>query len=139
LRKVPPLAGEEPRLQRDVTLAEQAAVNLQQRYEEARLAEVSSLSDVRVLDRAAVPQVPAGSLGPILIALAMIGGLGLGVGGAVLLDHADRHVHHPDHVTQRMGLAILGAVPHVDWPTGRREGGAAKATKPLRGWGLRGA
>src|SRR5207249_10880652 len=68
---LPPLAVEETRLQRDVTLAEQAAVNLQQRYEEARLAEVSSLSDVRVLDRAAVPQVPAGSLGPILIALAM--------------------------------------------------------------------
>src|SRR5207247_2388349 len=40
LRKVPPLAVEETRLQRDVTLAEQAAVNLQQRYEEARLAEV---------------------------------------------------------------------------------------------------
>src|SRR6266566_5227442 len=133
LRKIPPLAVEETRLQRDVTLAEQAVINLQQRYEEARLAEVSSLSDVRVLDRAAVPQVPAGSLGPILIALAMIGGLGLGVGGAVLLDHADRHVHHPDHVTQRMGLAILGAVPHVDWNNGKREESAGQVIEALRG------
>src|SRR6185437_7797232 len=47
LRKIPPLAVEETRLQRSVTLAEQVVVNLQQRYEEARLAEVSSLSDVR--------------------------------------------------------------------------------------------
>ena len=133
LRKIPPLAVEETRLQRDVTLAEQAVINLQQRYEEARLAEVSSLSDVRVLDRAAVPQVPAGSLGPILIALALIGGLGLGVGGAVLLDHADRHVHHPDHVTQRMGLAILGAVPHVDWHNGKREESAGQVIEALRG------
>jgi len=133
LRKIPPLAVEETRLQRTVTLAEQAVVNLQRRYEEARLAEVSSLSDVRVLDRAAVPQVPAGSLGPILIALAMIGGLGLGVGGAVLLDHADRHVHHPDHVTQRMGLAILGAVPHVDWNNGKREESAGQVIEALRG------
>jgi len=108
-------------------------LNLQQRYEEARLAEASSLSDVRVLDRAPVPQVPAASLGPILIALAMIGGLGLGVGGAVLLDRADRHVHHPDHVTQRMGLAILGAVPHVDWNNGKREESAGQVIEALRG------
>src|SRR6266568_2961823 len=133
LRKIPPLAVEETRLQRDVTLAEQAVINLQQRYEEARLAEVSSLSDVRVLDRAAVPQVPSGSLGPILIALAMLGGLGLGVGGAVLLDQTDRHVHHPDHVTQRMGLAILGAVPHVDWNNGKREESAGQVIEALRG------
>jgi uncharacterized protein involved in exopolysaccharide biosynthesis len=38
LRKIPPLAVEETRLQRDVTMAEQAVLNLQQRYEEARLA-----------------------------------------------------------------------------------------------------
>src|SRR2546429_210351 len=133
LRKIPPLAVEETRLQRDVTLAEQAVINLQQRYEEARLAEVSSLSDVRVLDRAAVPQVPAGSLGPILIALAMIGGLGLGVGGAVLLDHADRHVHHPDHVTQRMGLALLRAGPHGDRDNGKREESAGQVIEALRG------
>jgi len=133
LRKIPPLAVEETRLQRDVTLAEQAVLNLQQRYEEARLAEVSSLSDVRVLDRSPVPQVPSGSLGPILIALALMGGLGLGVGGAVLLDHADRHVHHPDHVTQRMGLAILGAVPHVDWHNGKREESAGQVIEALRG------
>jgi len=133
LRKIPPLAVEETRLQRDVTLAEQLVLNLQQRYEEARLAEVSSLSDVRVLDRAAVPQTPAGSLGPILVVLAMIGGLGLGAGGAVLLDHNDRHVHHPDHVTQRMGLAILGAVPHVDWHNGKREESAGQVIEALRG------
>src|SRR2546422_879138 len=78
LRKIPPLAVEETRLQRAVTLAEQVVVNLQQRYEEARLADVSSLSDVRVLDRAVVPQTPGGSLGPIFVFLALIGGLGLG-------------------------------------------------------------
>src|SRR6266581_1543304 len=110
LRKIPPLAVEETRLQRAVTLAEQVVVNLQQRYEEARLADVSSLSDVRVLDRAVVPQTPGVSLGPIFVVLALIGGLGLGVAGAVVLDYGDRHVHHPDQVTQRMGLAILGAV-----------------------------
>jgi len=63
LRKIPPLAVEETRLQRAVTLAEQVVVNLQQRYEEARLAEVSSLSDVRVLDRAPVRRRPPAASG----------------------------------------------------------------------------
>jgi len=133
LRKIPPLAVEETRLQRAVTLAEQVVVNLQQRYEEARLADVSSLSDVRVLDRAVVPQTPGVSLGPIFVVLALIGGLGLGVAGAVVLDYGDRHVHHPDQVTQRMGLAILGAIPHVDWHNGKREESAGQVIEALRG------
>src|SRR5437773_1453439 len=133
LREIPPLAVEETRLQRAVTLAEQVVVNLQQRYEEARLADVSSLSDVRVLDRAVVPQTPGGSLGPIFVFLALVGGLGLGVAGAVVLDYGDRHVHHPDQVTQRMGLTILGAVPHVDWHNGKREESAGQVIEALRG------
>jgi tyrosine-protein kinase Etk/Wzc len=113
LRRVPPLAVEEVRLQRDVTLAEQIVANLQQRYEEAHLAEVSSLPDVRLVDPAMEPQAPAGNWGALVIMLALIAGGGLGVAGAVLLDHTDRHVHYPEDVTGTMGLNILGVVPHL--------------------------
>jgi capsular exopolysaccharide synthesis family protein len=133
LRKIPPLAVEETRLQRDVTLAEQVVSNLQQRYEEARLAEVSAISDVRLLDRANAPDQPLGHVGLILVVLAFCGGLGLGVGGAVVLDRTDRRVHYPEHVTRSMGLAILGAVPHVDWENGGREAASAQVIEALRG------
>jgi len=113
LRRVPPLAVEEVRLQRDVTLAEQIVANLQQRYEEAHLAEVSSLPDVRLVDPAMEPQAPAGNWGALVIMLALIAGGGLGVAGAVVLDHTDRHVHYPEDVTRTMGLNILGVVPHL--------------------------
>ncbi len=113
LRRVPPLAVEEVRLQRDVTLAEQIVANLQQRYEEAHLAEVSSLPDVRLVDPAMEPQAPAGNWGALVIMLALIAGGGLGVAGAVVLDHTDRHVHYPEDVTGTMGLNILGVVPHL--------------------------
>src|SRR6267154_1589380 len=113
LRRVPPLAVEEVRLQRDVTLAEQIVANLQQRYEEAPLAEVSSLPDVRLVDPAMEPQAPAGNWGALVIMLALIAGGGLGVAGAVVLDHTDRHVHYPEDVTGTMGLNILGVVPHL--------------------------
>ena len=133
LQQVPPLAVEEARLQRNVTLAEQAVTNLQQRYEEARLAEVSSIPDVRLLDRAIAPHRPVGHIGAILIALAMVGGLGLGMTGAVVLDSTDRRVRHPDDVTRAMGLAILGAVPHVDWRNGKRDAAVAQVIEALRG------
>ena len=133
IQKVPPLAVEESRLQREVTLAEQAVTNLQARYEEARLAEVSSIPDVRLLDRAVEPQVPTGHIRAILIFLAFWGGLGMGVVGAVLLDHTDRKVHYPEDVTRAMGLPILGAVPHVDWRNGKRDAAAAQVIESLRG------
>ncbi len=135
LRKIPPLAVEETRLQREVTLAEQVVANLQQRYEEARLAEVSAISDVRLLDRANAPDQPLGHVALVLVVLAFCGGLGLGVGGAVVLDRTDRRVHYPEHVTQSMGLAILGAVPHVDWDNhnGGREAAGAQVIEALRG------
>src|SRR6266853_450559 len=102
LRRVPPLAVEEVRLQRDVTLAEQIVANLQQRYEEAHLAEVSSLPDVQLVDPAMEPQAPAGNWGALVIMLALIAGGGLGVAGAVVPHHA-RNGHakrHPEGVLQ---------------------------------------
>ena len=45
--------------------------------------------------------------------VSLLGGLGLGVLGAVVKDSTDRRVSHPDQVTRSMGLTILGAIPHV--------------------------
>ena len=133
LRRIPPLAVEEVRLQRDVTLGEQTVVNLQQRYEEARLAEVSSLPDVRLVDPATEPEEPAGNWGALVIILALIAGGGVGVAGAVVLDHTDRHVHYPEDVTGTMGLNILGAVPHLGRNGHAKPEGVLQVLEALRG------
>ena len=128
LRRVSPLAVEEAALQRDVTSAEQLVTNIRQRYEEARLADVSSIPDVRILDRAAVPFLPAFNLLPVLVVLGLMGGFGAGGGAAVLLDHLDRKVREPDEVTRVMGLPILGAVPHLKQ---RRNGSVHEGGLPI--------
>ncbi|HXI35025.1 MAG TPA: GNVR domain-containing protein, partial [Gemmatimonadales bacterium] len=133
LREIPPLAVEETRLERNVTVAEQLTANLQQRYQEARLADVSSIPDVRLLDRAVEPQQPVGRGKVLLIVMGLIGGLSVGVGTAVVLDRSDKHVQYPDHVTNAMGLAILGAVPHLEWREGEPDAAAAAAVEALRG------
>ena len=134
LRRIPPLAVEETQLQRSVTLAEQVVTNLQQRYEEARLAEVSAIPDVRLIDPAIEPQQPAASWAVLLVVLAFLGSLGAGVAGAVVRDRTDRRVHYPEHVTGTMGLAILGAVPHLErGRNGKKAGAVLQVVEAVRG------
>ena len=113
LQQIPQRAVEEARLRREVTIAENLYTTLQQRYEEARLAEASTIPDVRVLDAAVVPHQPIKNTTPRLILLGLFGGLGLSLMGAVMLDRLDRHFRYPQQVTGEMGLAILGAVPRI--------------------------
>ena len=113
LRGIPARAIEEARLRRGVTMAENLYTILQQRYEEARLAEASTIPDVRVLDSAVVSREPVSAVGGRLILLGFCGSFGLAVVGAVLLDRIDHRVRYPDQVSREMGLAILGAVPHM--------------------------
>ena len=113
LRQIPPLAIEETRLRREVTNGERLFTNVQQRSDEARLAEATSIPDVRVLDPAALPEVPVLNTLPFLVIASVLGSFSLAVLGAVILDRADAKVRYPDQVTQTMGLPILGALPHL--------------------------
>ena len=129
---------EEARLRRAVTLAENVYTNLKQRYEEARLADASTIPDVRILDSAVAPQRPVKNTAPRLMLVALIGSFGLAVVGAVLLDRADPRVRYPDQVSREMGLPILGALPHFkgrrDGPgSGGSRGGEAKSARPHEG------
>ena len=138
LRQIPPRAMEEARLRRAVTLAENVYTNLKQRYEEARLADASTIPDVRILDSAVAPQRPVKNTAPRLMLVALIGSFGLAVVGAVLLDRADPRVRYPDQVSREMGLPILGALPHFkgrrDGPgSGGSRGGEAKSARPHEG------
>ena len=123
LRSIPPRAIEEARLVRNFQIAERHYTMLQSRYDEARLAAVSSLPEVSGLDAAVVPQRPVnGGAQSRLLMMILLGSFGLAMGGAILLDRFDPKVRYPDQVSSDMGLPILGAVPFV------RGGGRALRT-----------
>lgn len=113
LRAIPSRALEEARLRRAVTLAENLYTTLQQRYEENRIEEASSIPDVRVLDAAVSPVQPFKNTAPRIILLAFVASLGFATGGVVVLDKIDPRVRYPDQVSRDLGLTILGAVPHI--------------------------
>ena len=118
LAGIPSLAIDDAMLQRDVTTAEQTLQGIQQSYDQVRLAEMSALPDLKILDPAVVPMRPVGTLAPVLIVLAFLGSLGAGVVGAVLLDRTDTRFRYPEQVTADMGLTILGVVPRVSRENG---------------------
>ena len=140
LKQVPPLAVEEARLQRDVTIAEQLFTTVQQSYNQTQLAAVSTLPDVRILDRSTAPDRPDRNWTPLFASASFVVSLGLAVFGVVLLDGVDHKVRYPEHVTHQMRLSILGAVPRFDWRhlgNGKSAEAAAPVVEALRGLRLR--
>lgn len=113
LQQIPTRTIEEMRLRRNVTVAEGLYGTLKTRYQEAQLAEASTVADVSVLDTAIAPLRPTKNTKPTILLLAIIGGLGAGIGLALLLDRLDRRIQYPAQATHELGLPISGAVPRL--------------------------
>ena len=132
LQAIPSRAIEEARLRRDVAISENLYTTLQARYEEARLAELSAIPDVRVLDRAVTPEQPLKNKAMVVLFGGLLGGLGAGMGLALILDRLDRRVRYPDQVSLEMGLPILGVVPRLRNGKGVGGPGESQVVEALR-------
>lgn len=120
LRSIPVRTITEGRLQREYESAKVLFLNLQNRYEEAKLAEISAIPDVRIHDEAVAPTRPSRNQAPRIILMAFAASLGLGLALAVLLDRLDKRFRYPEQATHDLGLAILGAVPRIPGARGGR-------------------
>ncbi len=133
LRQIPTRSIEEARLRREMAIADALYTTLQQRYSEARLAEASSIPDLRILDPAVVPDRPVTDIAMLFLLGGIAGGFGVAVGLALVLDRFDRRLRYPDQVTRELGLTILGAVPRVESNGGGLRGdGASQVVEALR-------
>lgn len=113
LSEIPPRAIQEAGLRRRVAIADNLYTDLRSRFEEASLAQASSVPDVRVLDRATIPQFPANDQRMRLVVMVLFGFMGAGVGGILLADRLDSRLRSPEEVPWAVGLSLLGAIPRV--------------------------
>ncbi|HWZ60689.1 MAG TPA: polysaccharide biosynthesis tyrosine autokinase [Gemmatimonadaceae bacterium] len=111
LDQVPARTINSVRLQREVQSGSDLYQNLQKSYEESRLAELSTIPDVNVLDRADAPRVPTRNTAVRTLMMAIAVGLGAGLGLALLLDRVDQRFRYPEQATDELGLDIIGTVP----------------------------
>lgn len=67
-----------------------------------------------LLDPAAPPEKPVSPRPPLEIALAALLGLMAGTGVAFTLEALDRRIRDEAAVERRLGLPVLGVIPHID-------------------------
>ncbi|HUF51503.1 MAG TPA: polysaccharide biosynthesis tyrosine autokinase [Longimicrobiales bacterium] len=114
LRQIPEQEIRLARLRRHATVLEEIHTLLQTRVKEAEIAAAVHDGSVRVVDPAIVPGRPIRPRPKLSLAFATMLGLGLGIAGAVLRDHADRTVRTRDELQRTQpGLPILSVIPRV--------------------------
>ena len=113
MRGIPTRTIEEMRLRREVSVSENLYTTLQNRYEEAKLAEASSVPDVTPLDMAAPTDAPSTNTKIRVLGIAIAMGFGLGIVFALLIDKLDHRFRYAEQVESTLRLAIIGAVPSL--------------------------
>jgi succinoglycan biosynthesis transport protein ExoP len=100
-------------LQRDVESNRQIYESLLQRAKETGVAGELKASNIRVVDPAEVPRVPARPRKGLNLLLGAVVGAMLAVGFAFFLEYLDNRVKTPDEIKAYLGLPFLGMVPKV--------------------------
>jgi capsular exopolysaccharide synthesis family protein len=111
LRAIPVRTTEETRLRRDVEARGDLFQTLKTRYEEATLAEASTVPDVTVLDAAAAPEHPSRSGAPYILAFAGFASIALALVLVFVLDRSDSRFRYVEQAANELGLDVIGTVP----------------------------
>ena len=83
------------------------------RLGEANVSGTLRASNIRIIDRATVPDEPVKPRKALNLALSLVVGLGLGVGLAFFQEHMDDSINSTDEITQFLGVPTLGIVPRA--------------------------
>ena len=98
-------------LQREVESSRQIYDSLMQRAKETGVSAELKSSNIRVVDAAERPRVPASPRRSFNLLLALCGGSMLGLGLAFFFEYLDNRIKTPDELKQHLGLPALGMVP----------------------------
>ncbi|MCB0719704.1 MAG: AAA family ATPase [Bacteroidetes bacterium] len=112
LRAIPSKSQELAQLERQRQSAEASYLSLNDKLQEARIAEESKVGFAEILRPAFTPAEPDKPNKPRNIALGLLLGLMMGVGAAIVRHWMDSKIYSPDDITS-MGVTLLGAVPDM--------------------------
>lgn len=98
-------------LREEYETAKEACVALSQRLNDINLNDDIDTQEIRVLEVASAPQAPSHPQRSRILAMALVAGLLLGGGIAVLRDMLDQTLRSADEISSCLGLAVLGVVP----------------------------
>lgn len=101
-------------LAREADTARSIYEGLLQRYRELNASAGVASSNVAIIDKAAVPEIPSSPNLPRNLALGLLVGMLLAAIAVFLRDQLDDVIHTPEDVEAKLGLSLLGVVPRSE-------------------------
>jgi uncharacterized protein involved in exopolysaccharide biosynthesis len=98
-------------LQRERDSSEELHTAVMKRFKETGIATALEANNVRIVELATPPGLPARPRTRLILMLSVVAGLALGGGVALLAESLDNRVRSPEDVERAVGLPILGIVP----------------------------
>lgn len=109
------------KLTRDKLFNEKIHTIITEKYEDAKIAEISQIGNVRILEVAGVPSKPIKPKKMMNYLIGVILGLGLGIGSAFLAHSLDTKLRTVEDIENQVDSPIYGTIPFIDTPAGELE------------------
>jgi polysaccharide biosynthesis transport protein len=106
---------------------------LQQRLQEAGIIAGLHSTDIRRIDPADAPDAPSAPQKSVNLMLGLASGLGIGILLAFVIEGLDTNIKSIYDIEDRIGLPMLGVIPHVDTKLLSPETFLSDATSPTPG------
>jgi tyrosine-protein kinase Etk/Wzc len=112
VKKMPDMEQQLLSLMRNVQVNSEMYVNLLNSAQQLRLVKEGKVGNVRVVDPAAVPEVPVKPKRPLLLILSIVIGLIIGIALAFLRSWLRPGITNPTDIESNLGLHVFTAIPH---------------------------
>ena len=102
-------------LQRNVEIYEKILISLRQLLEETKMVEAAVVGNVNIIDSATVPVSPVSPRKVMILAIAVVGGIALGVMFGLFLEFTDDTIRSEDTIKGIVGKDVpsLGWTPYI--------------------------
>jgi len=113
IKELPEKERELAELKRNATVAAETYTFLLQKLEEARIAKASTISNVRIIDKAVVPLIPISPNIRLNLLLGLLAGILLSIGVSFFLEFIDDSLKTVDEVERSIHHPIYGIIPRI--------------------------
>ncbi len=111
LNEAPQDANRLAAIDQTIATKERLYADLLLQYEEVRTADEMRANRVYIVEPASVPDAPSKPNVMLTLLLGGLGGIGVGAGAALVVDHIDPRLHTVEQVTSETWLPVIGKIP----------------------------
>jgi polysaccharide biosynthesis transport protein len=113
LQLLPAMAEEEARLTGRVQTLQSTSDEVRKDYQKARMAEEVEAGDLDIVDLSGTPYAAIWETAPLKLALGLLLGLMLGIGGAFLLEALNTSIRKPEDLEVALHVPGLAVIPRL--------------------------